>query len=188
MLDTAGIRNPVSQSNLNLGLSCLQLIMAVTGACLVDFLGRRRLFLFTNTILGLVWLGMTITGSLQKRTGSAGSAKGIVGLVFIFDVVYAGGWTSLQALYPVEILPFEMRAKGYAISQTFETGAGLLNTFVWPVALDKIAWKTYILLTLWCFFQATVIYFVIPETRRRTVSNNSVPGQIYLIPLIHGFM
>ena len=176
VLDTAGIRNPVSQTNLNLGLSCLQLGMAVSGAFLVDLVGRRKLLIFTNAALGLVWFGMTIAGSLHAHHHSAGSAKGILALVFMFDIFYAGGWTSLQALYPVEVLPFEMRAKGYAFSIIFETGAGLLNTFAWPVALDSIAWRTYIILMFWCFLQTLVIYLVIPETRCRTVSIVSVPS------------
>jgi hypothetical protein len=36
--------------------------------------------------------------------------------IFIFGAVYSIGFTPLQALYPVEVLSFEMRAKGMGFS------------------------------------------------------------------------
>jgi len=45
----------------------------------------------------------------------------------------------------------------------------MLNQFVWPVAMDKIGWHTYIIFTVWCGIQATVIWFWIPETKNRTL-------------------
>lgn len=48
--------------------------------------------------------------------------------------------------------------------------AGLINQFAWPVSLQQITWKTYIIFVIWDFFQTAVIYFFIPETKNRTVS------------------
>lgn len=174
VLDTAGIRNQVAQTNWGLGLSCLQFAMAIAGAYLVDVVGRRRLLIFTNTALAMVWLGMTIATSLHVKAGSAATARAILALIFCFDITYACGFTSLLVLYAIEVLSFEMRAKGYAFSAVFVSLAGLFNQFVWPVALARIGWKTYILLMFWCLSQALVIYFVIPETRYRTVSINTI--------------
>ena len=171
VLDTAGIRDQVSQTNINLGLACLQYAMAVTGAFLVDRIGRRRTLVFTMSTLGLVWLGMTVATSQHEQTGSVASARAILTLVCIFDIVFAGGLTSLVVLYPVEVLSFEMRAKGLAFSSLVVNAAGLVNQFAWPVALASIGWKIYVILMFWCFFQAVIIYLYIPETRRRTVSN-----------------
>lgn len=58
VLDTAGVHNQFSQTNINLGLRCLQLVMAVLGACIVVArLGRRPILISTNITLALVWLG-----------------------------------------------------------------------------------------------------------------------------------
>ena len=46
----------------------------------------------------------------------------------------------------------------------------LVNQFGFPVALEKIAWKTYAVFLIWCFVQAAIIYVLIPETKNRTVS------------------
>ena len=148
--------------------------MAIAGAFLVDLVGRRRLLVFTNTALGMVWLGMTIATSLHDRADSAGTARAILALIFVFGIIYACGFTSVQVLYAIEVLSFEMRAKGYAFTAMFVNLAGLFNQFVWPIALARIGWKTYIVLMFWCLFQAIVIYRFIPETRYRTVSNNII--------------
>jgi hypothetical protein len=63
-----------------------------------------------------------------------------------------------QALYPMEILPFEVRAKGLAFLNVCTQGASCINTFGYdaffveylvdadqvrslPVALSKLGWK-----------------------------------------------
>ncbi len=47
----------------------------------------------------------------------------------------------------VEVLSFEMRAKGMAFSSLAVNVGGLLNQFAWPVSLKNIGWKTYIILS-----------------------------------------
>ena len=146
--------------------------MAITGAFLVDRVGRRPLLFVTNIILGVVWFGMAIATSIHFRTGSVNSARTILALIYMFKIVFSLGFTSVMVLYPVEVLSFEMRAKGLALSGLVVNAAGLLNQFAWPVALANIRWKTYIVLMFWCFFQAAVMYFLLPETRGHTVSRS----------------
>jgi hypothetical protein len=99
---------------------------------------------------------------------AAGTAS--LAFIFIFGAVYSVGFTPLQALYPVEVLSFEMRAKGMGFSGFAVAAAGLLNQFAWPVSMQKLGWKTYIIFTIWCAIQATIVWFFIPETKNRTVS------------------
>lgn len=173
VLDRAGIRNETMQTNINLGLACLQLVMAVIGAFLVDLVGRRPLLVLTNITLAFIWLGVTVATFSHTNTGSVGAGRAVLALICMFDIVFATGITPLQVLYPVEILSFEMRAKGVALTGLFADAAGLLNQFAWPIALADIGWRTYIILMSWCLFQALVIYLYFPETRNRTVSISS---------------
>lgn len=80
----------------------------------------------------------------------------------------------MQALYPVEVLSFEMRAKGMAFSSLFVSIGTLVNQFGFPVALANIKWKTYFVFMIWCVIQTIVIYFIMPETKNRTVSPSTI--------------
>jgi len=80
-------------------------------------------------------------------------------MIFLFGMVYSVGLTPLQALYPVEVLSFEMRAKGMAFSSLAVSVGGLLNQFAWPVSLKAIGWHTYIIFVIWDFVQFAVFYF-----------------------------
>lgn len=128
----------------------------------------------------VIWLAMTISAALYQQSipdpnnpdsigtnHAAGTAS--LAFIFIFGAVYSVGFTPLQALYPVEVLSFEMRAKGMGFSGFSVAAAGLLNQFAWPVSMQKIGWKTYIIFTIWCAIQATTVWFFIPETRNRTL-------------------
>ena len=75
----------------------------------------------------------------------------------------------IRALYPVEVLSFEQRAKGMAFSSLAVNIGGLVNNYGWPIALKRIGWHTYIIFVCWCAVQFTVFYFIMPETRKRTL-------------------
>ena len=178
VLDTAGIHDEVTQTNINLGLSCLHFALGILSAFMVRYIGRRPMLIYTNVTLALVWFGMVVATSQHVRHGSAGAARAILALIFIFRIVFATGLTSLVILYPLEVLSFEMRAKGFALSALVVNAAGLVNQFAWPVALASIGWKTYIILMVWCLFQAWIIYRYLPETRNRTVSIRRISAGI----------
>lgn len=112
----------------------------------------------------------TATGIFAESSNTnASAAKATLAMIFIFGAVYSVGLTPLQALYPVEVLSFEMRAKGMAFSSLAVNAGGLLNQFAWPVSLKAIGWKTYIVFVVWCAVQTAVFYFFLPETKGRTL-------------------
>ncbi|KAE8445107.1 hypothetical protein EG329_013709 [Mollisiaceae sp. DMI_Dod_QoI] len=182
VLETIGINGEIGQANVILINNCQQFCWALLGANLVDRIGRRPLLLFSNAGCCVVWLAMTVSAAAYQKSIPAATADnpkpvgtnnvaGTVCLVFIFifGAVYSVGFTPLQALYPVEVLSFEMRAKGMGFAGFATAAAGMLNQFAWPVSMDKIGWHTYIIFTVWCGIQTAVIYFFIPETKNRTL-------------------
>ncbi|KAM3424023.1 hypothetical protein BST61_g11426 [Cercospora zeina] len=171
VLTTAGYTEGVQQANINLGYSCFQFAFALFGAAFVERLGRRPLMLFSMTGCCIVWIGVTAaTGIFNEsdQTNDA-AAKATVACIFLFGAVYSVGLTPLQALYPVEVLSFEGRAKGMAFSALAVNAGGLLNQFAWPISLRNIGWKTYIVFVVWCAVQAVVFYLFLPETKGRTL-------------------
>jgi MFS family permease len=141
VLDTIGINGAIGQANVILINNCQQFCWALFGANLVDRVGRRPLLLFSNAGCCLVWVAMTVSaaiyqGSIPPLT-EEDRANGVVHVgtntvaatvslvfIFVFGAVYSIGFTPLQALYPVEVLSFEMRAKGMGFSG-FAVAAGM---------------------------------------------------------------
>lgn len=167
--DTAGITSVTTQQDLQVVMNAVQCIFAFGGGTLVDRVGRRPLLIGANIACSICWIGVTATSGVQASRHDKASSAAMVAFVYIFQVVYSVGWTPLQALYPVEVLSFEMRAKGMAFSNMFVTIGTMVNQFGFPVALKKIEWKTYIVFIVWCAIQAVIIYFVMPETKNRTL-------------------
>ncbi|EKD13926.1 uncharacterized protein L3040_005463 [Drepanopeziza brunnea f. sp. 'multigermtubi'] len=182
MLDTIGLTGAISQANIILINNCQQFCWALVGANLVDRVGRRPLLLFSNAGCCLVWLAMTISTAVYQNsippatdldpdpTGTnAIAGTTCLVFIFIFGAVYSVGFTPLQALYPVEVLSFEMRAKGMGFSGFAIAAAQMVNQFAWPVSMKNIGWHTYIIFTIWCGIQSAVVYCFIPETKNRTL-------------------
>jgi hypothetical protein len=113
--------------------------------------------------------GINTDGTAKQGTNTSASQASLA-MIFIFGSVYSIGITPLQALYPVEVLSFEMRAKGMAFSSLATNVSGLLNQFAWPVAMQNIGWITYVIFTVQDAVQAFIIWMYIPETKGRTVS------------------
>jgi len=168
-LDIAGIKSADAQNNIQLGMNSLQISMAILGACFVDRIGRRPLLIWTNIGCCICWIGVTVAAANQASTLSAASSKACLVMVYLFQCCFSFGWTPMQALYPVEVLSFEMRAKGMAFSNLFVAAGGLVSQFGFPVALQTITWRTYIVFCIWCAIQAFIIYLLVPETKNRTL-------------------
>ncbi|KAH0290444.1 general substrate transporter [Aureobasidium namibiae CBS 147.97] len=169
VLDTAGYHTAIQQTNINLGYSCFQFVFALIGSAFVDKVGRRRLMITGMAGCAVVWVGMTTASGLFNETQDASAAKATVAMIFMFGAIFSFCLTPLQALYPVEVLSFEMRAKGMAFSSLAVNAGGLLNQFAWPVSLKNIGWKTYIVFIVWCTVQTAIIWWFFPETKNRTL-------------------
>ena len=81
-------------------------------------------------------------------------------------VFYSFGWTPIQALYPAEVLPFEVRAKGLALQGWVTSAVSCINTFGLPSALAALDWQTYLIFMSWDVVGILVIYFFVVETKQ----------------------
>ncbi|KAL0934891.1 lactose permease [Colletotrichum truncatum] len=178
-LETAGITESVTQMNVQMGMNAIQIVFAAAGASVTDLVGRRPMLIVVNLVCGICWIGVIVPASIANITDKDDKAqtsavdpnvsRAILAFVYIFQICYSTGWTPMQALYPVEVLNYEIRAKGMAFSGAFMNFALLSTQLGVPVALKNIQWRTYIVFCAWCFVQAVVLYFLVPETKNRTL-------------------
>jgi predicted MFS family arabinose efflux permease len=98
---------------------------------------------------------------------SAATASIVV--IFLIGFCFSFGWTPLQAMYAVECLSYETRAKGMAMYSVFTNIALLVNQFGIGNAISAIGWHTYILLAGWNIVQGVFITFFAVETSNRTL-------------------
>ena len=175
MLQQAGISDNNQQLALTAGTSILGLVGAILGAALVDRIGRRPL-LITSSALFCFWFTIiTVLQAIFTKSEDPASpinvhaTNAIIAAIYLFGITYSIGFTPLSALYPVECLRFETRAKGMALGGLIVGLAEFFNMFVIPIGLGAITWKFYFLYIAWDAFQTIFIYFFFPETKNRTL-------------------
>lgn len=165
VLASVGITAKRTQNEINLGLSCWNLITGVTGALLAHILPRRRQYLTSYigmTVMFACWTAASAVYAKDHTNNSA--AIGVVALIFIYYAFY-NLMMPLTYIFITEIFPFIHRSKGVAITQFFSRGGSAFNQFVNPIGLKNIEWHYYIVYVVWLAVETSVIFFVYPETK-----------------------
>lgn len=143
---------------------------AIIGATFTDRWGRRPQLLVSTGIIIILFAILTALnasnisyqpdGTAIARSYSMAQAE--IALVFLFGFTFGVGWTPLQALYPVECLRYESRAKGMGWYNFWVNIAGFYNTFVTGIAFSGAGWKYYFLFIFWDCFEWLFIYVSSP--------------------------
>ncbi|KAF8476223.1 putative MFS lactose permease [Kalaharituber pfeilii] len=169
MLQQAGIEDNNTRLMLNAVLSVISFIGAMCGSFLVDKVGRRKL-LFTSSCLFVIWFSIVTALSANfVDSGNKAASNVTVAIIYLFGFTFSVGFTPLQALYPVECLSFETRAKGMAVYSFAVNIASFFNHYVTPIGLGEVEWRFYFLYIAWDIFQAGFIYQFYVETKNRTL-------------------
>ena len=130
------------------------------------------------------------TAAGYVKTGSKASSSASIAFIYVFGSVFALAFTSMQPIYPGEVLSNDMRAKGMGVFQLTSGCAGFVNTFAAPVALRdvsdipnllsssskvmltdclQIKYWFYVFFVFWDLFEFVFIYFFFVETKGRTL-------------------
>lgn len=83
---------------------------------LIDSFGRRPLLLVTITLMSICFA--IETGLIYKvqAAGSSSAGAGAVAVLFVYLGLFTIGFQAVVWVYPSEILPLRLRAKGSAVS------------------------------------------------------------------------
>lgn len=126
ILESVGITEPEDQAVYN---GCLQiwcfLIAICLSALLVDRLGRRALFMIAAVGMLITFTIWTACSAVYAQTGNVGAGRAVLAMIFLFYGVAGFAWPGLTVSYCVEILPYNIRAKGLALSMAFTSIASV---------------------------------------------------------------
>lgn len=168
VLDTIGITKSKTQLIVNGCISIWSLLSASCFAMLVDRAGRRGLFLFGMSGMGVAYVFWTLCSAInqEKNFKDHGYAGGVLAMIFIYTALYHA-CSPVAPTYIMEVVPYSLRSKASMLYQLTGNLAQLYNSFANPVAMDAIGWKYYIVWVVMIFIHLTVIYFFFPETKSR---------------------
>jgi MFS family permease len=116
---------------------------------------------------------MGLSGA-YANSGERAVGLAVIPFLFIFFGFYDMSWTPLANMYTVEILPYNLRAKGQAIYNVVQGCANAVNQWVNPIILDAIAWKYYAVYIGILLAYVITIYFKFPETKNLTIEEIAV--------------
>ncbi len=167
MIANAGIDSKSTQLLINAINPIFSMAGAIYGAILLDKLGRR--FMMLVGLAGALASYILLTAFTAESENNPNLSYGVIVSIFLFGIIFAWGFTPLQALYPVECLENRTRAKGSEINFLFMNIAMVVNTYGISVGIAAIGWKLYVVYIGWICVEIVVIYFFFVETAGKTL-------------------
>lgn len=137
----------------------------------IDRFGRRKSLYFGFFIQGVV---LMLSGGLSRlgeehanHAGAYGAAA--AAMVFIYTFFFAQTVLMIAFLYPTEIWPQEVRARGNSYGVFgWAVGCGT-TTLVIPSMFSALGWKTLIVFGCFNFASLPLVYYFFPETLGRSL-------------------
>lgn len=169
VLEDVGVTSSNTRLVINGVLNIVNAIVAISQCFFVDKIGRRTLFLISTAgMLGcfIIW---TICSAVYSQSPTdhknTGAGKAVIAMIFIYYFFYNLAWSGLLVGYTVEILPYNIRAKGMTLMFLMVDIALFFNQYVNPIALNHIHWKYYIVYCCWLAVELAVVWKFYIETR-----------------------
>lgn len=137
----------------------------------IDRFGRRKSLYFGFFIQGAV---LMLSGGLSRLSKDHANHAGAYGasaaaMVFIYTFFFAQTVLMIAFLYPTEIWPQEVRARGNSYGVFgWAVGCGT-TTLVIPSMFSALGWKTLVLFGCFNFASLPLVFFFFPETLGRSL-------------------
>ncbi|KAL5519648.1 hypothetical protein ACEPAH_1331 [Sanghuangporus vaninii] len=174
VFDTIGITDHTEQLLISACLSIWSAITAITGGLLCDKAGRRPLFLASTAGMLVTFILQTVCSAQFALHGNKAAGNAVVAFLFLYSAAYGMAFSPLIVSYTLEILPFDLRAKGFTVFGFSLCASLVFNQYINPIALAAIAWKYYIVYCVWLAFELVFIYFFLIETKNRTLEETAL--------------
>jgi len=174
ILNQVGVTSTQTQLQINAGKEMVSIVVANTGGLITDRLNRRTQFICSTAAMCAMYACLTgLTGAYNIHP-SGPLGIGAVAFIFLYGVSYSIAWTPLATLYPTEIMPYNIRAKGLAYETMCSQLASFFNSYVNPIGLAAIGWKYYLVYCAWLPVELIVVILFYKETKGKTLEELAV--------------
>jgi len=128
---------------------------------LVDRWGRRAILLSGAAVMTIA---LCATG-WWMYIGVPQTPRAVVICVIIYNAAFGYSWGPIPWLYPPEIMPLTIRAKGVSLSTSTNWAFNFLVGEVTPYLQEYIKWRLYPMHGFFCVCSFVLVYFLYPETK-----------------------
>ncbi|KAJ7126979.1 general substrate transporter [Mycena epipterygia] len=173
VLEGVGIFGDHTKAGINAGLQVFNFVVAVGASFLVDYMGRRTLFIISNAGMLFAFILWTTSEAIFNTLHKTAAARATIPIIFIFNFFYDVAYTPMLVAYTLEILPYKIRAKGFAVMNLVVLLTSAFNQFVNPWAIGAIGWFYYLAYLGWLAVELVFIWFYIVETKGRTLEETA---------------
>lgn len=140
---------------------------------IVDTLGRRKILLSGALMMVISLSAISYFIFLQ----ASWTPNMVVIFVMIYNAAFGYSWGPIPWLYPPEILPLSIRAKGASLSTATNWAFNWLVGEMTPILQEHIQWRLYLIHAFFCAASFVIVYFIYPETANiRLEDMNSLFG------------
>ncbi|GME45931.1 hexose transporter [Neofusicoccum parvum] len=165
ILASVGIASTAQQTGINGGLQIWNLLCAAAGALLADRVGRRPLWLASFGGMLLANVPLTVASACYATRGSVAAAYVTVVWLFLYNAAFNVACNPLLYAYTTEILPYGLRVKGLALQIALGQAALTVNSYVNPIALDRIGYWLFVFYAGMLVIAVGVVWRWFPETK-----------------------
>ncbi|KAI9471925.1 MAG: general substrate transporter [Benjaminiella poitrasii] len=161
----------------------LNVLATIPAILFLDRLGRRVVLISGACLMGTAMLlcGIVMgatgrvfenpeTGQMEvDMSGNIHASYFCIVMVYFFVAGFAYSWGPVGWVYPAEIYPLSMRAKGTSITTAANWLMNFIISLFVPVMLTSITWGTYIFFGCCCAVMSVVVWLFYPETKGRSL-------------------
>ncbi|KAF7552854.1 hypothetical protein G7Z17_g4031 [Cylindrodendrum hubeiense] len=165
VLETVGITDARDKNIINGCLMIFNWITSVISAFLTARIKRRTQFLTSGFGMLAVFATQTLCAGLFNDHNNIAAGKAVIAMLFAFYLFFNLAFNALLYSYPIEVLPYPIRAKGFSILMFFGKASNFINVLVNPIGLQAIGWKFYLVYVGWLCVEITFIWKFFVETK-----------------------
>ncbi|KAI9899817.1 hypothetical protein N3K66_006278 [Trichothecium roseum] len=149
----------------------LQLVAVAACFFVIDKVGRRPLAILGALGGGVAWTIMAIIVGVFSHDWASNAAAGwgAVAMAFLFVLVYGVSYSPLAWALPAEVYTNSSRSKGVALATATVWLCNFIVGVATPPMIDGIGFGTYLFFGGFCYLAAVWAYFLVPETKGRTL-------------------